>query len=166
MLLCTCHTNPALLIPWMSFVYESCTNPHACLNVCYRKRAAAKHLIERYYHQLTEGCGNDSCTNEFCASCPTFLRMDNNAAAIKALDLYKVNAKLCDPHPSKKGTSSSYLENNSKSAHNSCTERKMNKKEMQPREDFKGNIIVYPNAWLIDSHVFIPLHYHYGLPHL
>ncbi|XP_040192264.1 ubiquitin-protein ligase E3A [Rana temporaria] len=102
------------------------------------KRAAAKHLIERYYHQLTEGCGNDSCTNEFCASCPTFLRMDNNAAAIKALDLYKVNAKLCDPHPSKKGTSSSYLENNSKSAHNnSCTERKMNKKEMQPREDFK-----------------------------
>ncbi|XP_066435273.1 ubiquitin-protein ligase E3A isoform X2 [Eleutherodactylus coqui] len=103
------------------------------------KRAAAKHLIERYYHQLTEGCGNDSCTNEFCASCPTFLRMDNNAAAIKALDLYKVNAKLCDPHPSKKGTSSSYLENNSKSAHNNpCSERKMNKKEVHgPREDFK-----------------------------
>ncbi|PNI35884.1 UBE3A isoform 24, partial [Pan troglodytes] len=49
------------------------------------KRAAAKHLIERYYHQLTEGCGNEACTNEFCASCPTFLRMDNNAAAIKAL---------------------------------------------------------------------------------
>uniref|UniRef100_A0A8C5LTB3 Ubiquitin-protein ligase E3A n=1 Tax=Leptobrachium leishanense TaxID=445787 RepID=A0A8C5LTB3_9ANUR len=104
-----------------------------------RKRAAAKHLIERYYHQLTEGCGNDTCTNEFCASCPTFLRMDNNAAAIKALELYKVNAKLCDPHPSKKGTTSSYLENNSKSAHNnSCSERKMNKKEVHgPRDDFK-----------------------------
>ncbi|MEE6470523.1 hypothetical protein FKM82_008991 [Ascaphus truei] len=103
------------------------------------KRAAAKHLIERYYHQLTEGCGNETCTNEFCASCPTFLRMDNNAAAIKALDLYKVNAKLCDPHPSKKGTSSSYLENNSKSAHNnSCKDRKMNKKEIHgPRDDFK-----------------------------
>ncbi|XP_042313963.1 ubiquitin-protein ligase E3A isoform X2 [Sceloporus undulatus] len=103
------------------------------------KRAAAKHLIERYYHQLTEGCGNEACTNEFCASCPTFLRMDNNAAAIKALELYKINAKLCDPHPSKKGTSSAYLENNSKGAHNnSCTDRKMNKKEMQgPRDDFK-----------------------------
>ncbi|XP_013919898.1 PREDICTED: ubiquitin-protein ligase E3A isoform X1 [Thamnophis sirtalis] len=103
------------------------------------KRAAAKHLIERYYHQLTEGCGNEACTNEFCASCPTFLRMDNNAAAIKALDLYKINAKLCDPHPSKKGTSSAYLENNSKGAHNNaCTDRKMNKKEMQgPRDDFK-----------------------------
>uniref|UniRef100_A0A5F8GBP2 Ubiquitin-protein ligase E3A n=2 Tax=Didelphinae TaxID=126287 RepID=A0A5F8GBP2_MONDO len=103
------------------------------------KRAAAKHLIERYYHQLTEGCGNEVCTNEFCASCPTFLRMDNNAAAIKALELYKINAKLCDPHPSKKGTSSAYLENNSKGAHNnSCTDRKMNKKEVQgPRDDFK-----------------------------
>ncbi|XP_032661481.1 ubiquitin-protein ligase E3A isoform X3 [Chelonoidis abingdonii] len=103
------------------------------------KRAAAKHLIERYYHQLTEGCGNEACTNEFCASCPTFRRMDNNAAAIKALELYKINAKLCDPHPSKKGTSSAYLENNSKGAHNnSCTDRKMNKKEMQgPRDDFK-----------------------------
>lgn len=122
-------------------VYASHTNPCTyCLNVWYRKRAAAKHLIERYYHQLTEGCGNEACTNEFCASCPTFLRMDNNAAAIKALDLYKINAKLCDPHPSKKGTSSAYLENNSKGAqNNACTDRKMNKKEMQgPRDDFKG----------------------------
>lgn len=32
-------------------------------------------------------------------------------AAIKALELYKINAKLCDPHPSKKGASSAYLEN-------------------------------------------------------
>lgn len=129
----------------MSFVCESSTNPCTyCLNVCYRKRAAAKHLIERYYHQLTEGCGNEACTNEFCASCPTFLRMDNNAAAIKALELYKINAKLCDPHPSKKGTSSAYLENNSKGAHNnSCTDRKMNKKEIQgPRDDFKGKMFI------------------------
>jgi len=71
--------------------------------------------------------------------------MDNNAAAIKALELYKINAKLCDPHPSKKGTSSAYLENNSKGAHNnSCTDRKMNKKEMQgPRDDFKGKMILW-----------------------
>ncbi|KAL1022069.1 hypothetical protein UPYG_G00021800 [Umbra pygmaea] len=68
------------------------------------KRAAAKHLIERYYHQLTEGCGNDSCSNAGCASSQDFHRLDNNAAAVKALDLYKRNAKLCDPHPSKKGT--------------------------------------------------------------
>lgn len=102
------------------------------------KRAAAKHLIERYYHQLTEGCGNEACTNEFCASCPSFRRMDNNAAAIKALELYKINAKLCDPHPSKKGASSAYLENSKGAANNACSDSKMNKKEgLGARDDFK-----------------------------
>ncbi|KAG7467067.1 hypothetical protein MATL_G00149400 [Megalops atlanticus] len=104
------------------------------------KRAAAKHLIERYYHQLTEGCGNEACTNEFCASCPGFHRMDNNAAAVKALELYKINAKLCDPHPSKKGASSAYLENSAKGPHHNsaCSDRKMNRKDLHPaRDDFK-----------------------------
>ncbi|XP_065728995.1 ubiquitin-protein ligase E3A isoform X3 [Phocoena phocoena] len=66
--------------------------------------------------------------------------MDNNAAAIKALELYKINAKLCDPHPSKKGASSAYLEN-SKGAPNNCSDMKMNKKDGQgARDDFKEMI--------------------------
>ncbi|KAJ8256202.1 hypothetical protein COCON_G00200660 [Conger conger] len=104
------------------------------------KRAAAKHLIERYYHQLTEGCGSQSCTNECCASWPGFRRMDNNAAAVKALELYKVNTKLCDPHPSKKGASAAYLGNSAKGPrHNSaCSDRKMNRKAPHPaRDDFR-----------------------------
>uniref|UniRef100_A0AAY4DJN4 Ubiquitin-protein ligase E3A n=1 Tax=Denticeps clupeoides TaxID=299321 RepID=A0AAY4DJN4_9TELE len=104
------------------------------------KRAAAKHLIERYYHQLTEGCGNESCTNDCCASCPTFHRMDNNAAAVKALELYKINAKLCDPHPSKKGTSSAYLENSAIGGHNNlaCANRKIKHKDLHSmRDNFK-----------------------------
>lgn len=103
-----------------------------------RKRAAAKHLIERYYHQLTEGCGNESCSNSWCASSFGFSRMDNNAAAVKALELYKVNAKLCDPHPSKKGTASAYLES---SAHGNsvCGDRKLNHQEFHSvRDNFKG----------------------------
>lgn len=32
------------------------------------KRAAAKKLIERYFYQLTDGCGNPNCNNKFCAS--------------------------------------------------------------------------------------------------
>lgn len=32
------------------------------------KRAAARRLIERYFYQLTDGCGNPACDNEFCAS--------------------------------------------------------------------------------------------------
>ncbi|XP_029003955.1 ubiquitin-protein ligase E3A [Betta splendens] len=65
-------------------------------------RATALHLIERYFRQLTEGCGNGNCTNEFCASCRDFRPLDTNSAAVKALELLKINAKLCDPHPSKK----------------------------------------------------------------
>lgn len=67
--------------------------------------------------------------------------MDNNAAAIKALELYKINAKLCDPHPSKKGASSAYLENSKGTPNNSCSDIKMNKKEGQgARDDFKGKM--------------------------
>ncbi|XP_069560172.1 ubiquitin-protein ligase E3A isoform X2 [Brachyistius frenatus] len=67
-------------------------------------KATAKHLIERYFRQLTEGCGNGNCTNEFCASCCDFQPLDNNSAAAKALELFKINAKLCDyyaPIPSR-----------------------------------------------------------------
>ncbi|TNN71086.1 Ubiquitin-protein ligase E3A [Liparis tanakae] len=70
--------------------------------VAVKNRATAKHLIERYFRQLTDGCGNGDCTNELCASCRDFRPLDNNAAAAKALELFKINAKLCNPHPSKK----------------------------------------------------------------
>lgn len=106
-----------------------------------RKRAAAKHLIERYYHQLTEGCGNESCSNSWCASSVGFNRMDNNTAAVKALELYKVNAKLCDPHPSKKGTASAYLES---SAHgnSACSDTKLNHKDFNSvKDNFKGELM-------------------------
>ncbi|XP_068599339.1 ubiquitin-protein ligase E3A [Brachionichthys hirsutus] len=65
-------------------------------------KAAAKHLIERYFRQLTEGCGNGDCANEFCASRRDFQPLDNNSAAAKALELFKINAKLCNLHPSEK----------------------------------------------------------------
>lgn len=68
-------------------------------------RSAAKQLIERYFRQLTDGCGNGNCTNLFCASSNHFQPLDQNAAAVKALELFKNNAKLCDLHISKKDTS-------------------------------------------------------------
>lgn len=72
------------------------------LLISHRKRAAAKHLIEHYFLQLTDGCGNADCRNEFCASCRDFRPLDNNAAAVKALELFKINAKLCRPPPLKR----------------------------------------------------------------
>lgn len=69
--------------------------------------------------------------------------MDNNTAAVKALELYKVNAKLCDPHPSKKGTASTYLESSAHS-NSACSNRKMNHKDVNSvRENFKGKLITY-----------------------
>ncbi|KAJ3584519.1 hypothetical protein NHX12_015014 [Muraenolepis orangiensis] len=101
------------------------------------KRAAAKHLIERYYHQLTEGCGDGACSNAWCASSPGFHRMDNNAAAVRALELYKANATLCDPHPSKKGTTSAHVESNAACA--AAANGRVNHREAGHfvREDFK-----------------------------
>lgn len=137
---CSAKTQFFLLFWWIHLVNAnlqllSLTSKH-------RKRAAAKHLIERYYHQLTEGCGNESCSNSWCASSVGFDRMDNNAAAVKALELYKVNAKLCDPHPSKKGTASAYLESSSHS-NSACSIRKLNHKDVNSvRDNFKGELVL------------------------
>ncbi|XP_048526235.1 ubiquitin-protein ligase E3A isoform X2 [Dendroctonus ponderosae] len=65
------------------------------------KRAAAKKLIERYFYQLTEGCGNPTCTNKDCASSGEFIAMSPNDAAGHALKLFSQEAKLCERHPSK-----------------------------------------------------------------
>lgn len=32
------------------------------------KRAAVKQMIERYFYQLTDGCGDPNCDNKYCAS--------------------------------------------------------------------------------------------------
>ncbi|XP_075950382.1 ubiquitin-protein ligase E3A-like [Anarhichas minor] len=119
--------------PYRDYEEPEIENPEASR----MKRAAAKHLIERYYHQLTEGCGNESCSNSWCASSAGFTRMDNNAAAVKSLELYKVNAKLCDPHPSKKVTASAYLESSAHS-NSACSNRKLTHKDVHSvRDNFK-----------------------------
>ncbi|XP_014790908.1 ubiquitin-protein ligase E3A [Octopus bimaculoides] len=67
------------------------------------KRAAAKRLIERYYYQLTDGCGDNDCRNENCASCNAFVykNCSRNQLAVHALHLFKQKARLCEAHPAK-----------------------------------------------------------------
>jgi len=65
------------------------------------KRNAAKKLIERYFYQLTDGCGNPVCKNTNCFSSGLVDKMTPNEAAIRALNLFRQDAKLCDTHPSK-----------------------------------------------------------------
>lgn len=102
------------------------------------KRAAAKKLIERYFYQLIDGCGNSNCDNEYCASSGKvsfvlvfdaeyngmlMLRMyisysfisfqvknlTPNQAAAQAIQLFSQEAKLCDAQPTKVARTQSEL---------------------------------------------------------
>jgi ubiquitin-protein ligase E3 A len=69
-----------------------------------RKRAAARQLIEKYYYQLTDGCGNPECTNEHCASSSRFVlpNLSRDEAAAQALQFFKEKARLCENNPPSK----------------------------------------------------------------
>ena len=73
----------------------------------FRKRSAARQRIEQYHHQLLEGCGNDNCTNAFCASSPQFgyKELDSNSAAAIAVELLTKHAPLCNDKVLKKTVS-------------------------------------------------------------
>merc|ERR1719209_2737148 len=59
------------------------------------KRAAVKNLIERYFRQLTEGCGNAACDNAHCFSSGRVEAMTRDQAAAAALQLFKSKGNLC-----------------------------------------------------------------------
>ncbi|XP_068627544.1 ubiquitin-protein ligase E3A [Battus philenor] len=65
-------------------------------------KRAAKQLIERYFYQLLDGCGNPNCNNQYCASSQQARNLSPNEAAAEAIKLaeYK-EAKLCDSYPNK-----------------------------------------------------------------
>ncbi|ELT89306.1 hypothetical protein CAPTEDRAFT_178426 [Capitella teleta] len=68
------------------------------------KRAAARQMIERYYYQLTDGCGQADCSNTHCRSSSAFQHasLSPNEAALTAIRMAKEKACLCDPSkPSK-----------------------------------------------------------------
>ncbi|KAF5287693.1 hypothetical protein FQA39_LY15793 [Lamprigera yunnana] len=80
------------------------------------KRAAVRKLIERYFYQLTEGCGNPTCDNRHCASSAEFEKLSANQAAALAINLFSQEARLCETHPSKMARTQSrskLTENNS-----------------------------------------------------
>ncbi|XP_026313806.1 ubiquitin-protein ligase E3A isoform X2 [Hyposmocoma kahamanoa] len=65
------------------------------------KRAAAKQLIERYFYQLLDGCGNPNCDNKYCASSGEARNLTPNEAAAEAIKLFYKEARLCDSLPNK-----------------------------------------------------------------
>ncbi|XP_035901101.1 ubiquitin-protein ligase E3A [Anopheles stephensi] len=59
------------------------------------KRDSVKKLIERYFYQLMQGCGNTKCCNKNCASSGKVGRLTPNAAAARAIQLYSQEADMC-----------------------------------------------------------------------
>lgn len=59
------------------------------------KRAHAKKLIEKYFYQLSDGCGNPNCTNQNCASSGELESLTPNQAAARAIQLFSEEAPLC-----------------------------------------------------------------------
>lgn len=60
------------------------------------KQSQARKLIEKYFFQLTKGCGKMDCSNKYCASSGLVDKLTGNQAAIKSLQLYGEHAKLCE----------------------------------------------------------------------
>lgn len=60
------------------------------------KRAHARQLIERYFYQLSNGCGRIDCLNKNCASNNDFETVTPNEAAARAIQLFSEDAQLCD----------------------------------------------------------------------
>ena len=59
-----------------------------------RRKAAAGQLIQKYYYQLTEGCGNKHCDNPHCASSgQTPPHLSPNEAAARAIQCVKVGLR-------------------------------------------------------------------------
>lgn len=69
-----------------------------------RKRALVQQRIQQYFTQLTEGCGNGDCSNDKCASSPsfTFTNIGRDKLALEAITLFKSKALLCDNSPARK----------------------------------------------------------------
>jgi Amino-terminal Zinc-binding domain of ubiquitin ligase E3A len=60
------------------------------------KHHQARKQIERYFFQLTQGCGKSDCKNNYCASSGLVEKLTGNQAAIRSLQLYVEQAKLCE----------------------------------------------------------------------
>ncbi|XP_030371881.1 ubiquitin-protein ligase E3A [Scaptodrosophila lebanonensis] len=70
------------------------------------KRSAVRSLIQRYFHQLQSGCGNENCTNANCASSGKVAPMTPNEVAARALQLFSQDAQLCESTPDTLASSS------------------------------------------------------------
>ncbi|XP_073962763.1 ubiquitin protein ligase E3A [Choristoneura fumiferana] len=100
-----------------------CTDKHSSDREDIMKRAAAKQLIERYFYQLLDGCGNSNCDNQYCASSGEARNLTPNEAAAEAIKLFYKEARLCDSLPNKVPRTESSSCESCSSPSMACTEK-------------------------------------------
>ncbi|CAH2063564.1 unnamed protein product, partial [Iphiclides podalirius] len=102
-----------------------CVNPVSGSPQDIMKRAA-KQLIERYFYQLLDGCGNPNCGNQYCASSQQARHLTPNEAAAEAIKLAEhKDAQLCDSYPNKvPRTETSNCDSNASTTCNSIKKEK------------------------------------------
>lgn len=103
----------------------------------------AKEAIEKYYFQLTEGCGRLNCSNQNCASNQSFVKLAANQAASRAVQLARDKAELCEfsskaAKQFKPSTSSQALSTSSSAL--STNENKIKTSEIQDQEMEKDEL--------------------------
>ncbi|XP_015119706.1 ubiquitin-protein ligase E3A [Diachasma alloeum] len=109
------------------------------------KRAAAKKLIERYFYQLTDGCGNPQCDNQNCASSGKVTNLTPNQAAAQAIQLFSQEARLCD------GTQPSKVPRTSLESGPASLAKSLPPKSMNPSCSVEGKQVPYlTEAKLLD----------------
>lgn len=89
------------IIPAVPVLLSPTTTTTTTIESDEMKRANAKKLIERYFYQLSDGCGKTNCSNRNCASSGICERLQPDQAAARAIQLYTEEAVLCEMHPSK-----------------------------------------------------------------
>ena len=90
---------------------EYCSHSELFLLIYLHRKRAAEQKIKNYFFQLTDGCGVQGCSNEYCASSGRKQTSKDDAAAL-ALQLFMKKARLCEPLQEKnhKGTYTSVLQ--------------------------------------------------------
>lgn len=99
--ICIKNTRSSVIVAGPSSTTANTTPAGRTTSAEDMKRASAKKLIERYFYQLVDGCGNPKCGNRFCASSGKVEKLTPNAAAARAIQLFTQDAQLCDSHPPK-----------------------------------------------------------------
>lgn len=105
--------------------------------ICIDRRRKAQEAIQKYFYQLTQGCGNTQCNNPICASNQSsfkYKELSRNQAAALAINLAKdKSSRLCGVSETSDYQLKSPKQFKAEEAHNSSDAIETDEPEMSKR---------------------------------